>query len=87
MKLDKIDKRILEKVVELAECQAAVIAKDLAGLRTKTVIRGWINLPDPPGAGNPDRDKGRWKVFVTITPYGLELLRRDCRSNEEVGSS
>jgi len=87
MKLDKIDKRILEKVVELAECQAAVIAKDLAGLRSESVIRARINSLDLLGAVIQDRTKERGKVFVTITPYGLELLRRDCRSNEEVGSS
>lgn len=79
MKLDEIDKQILEKVDEFSGCQPAFIAKEI-GKRSKPAIRERINALDVQGAVLQDREKERGKVFVYITPYGKELLGQDRRS-------
>ena len=82
MKLDEIDKQILEKIEEFSGCQPAFIWKEI-GRRSKQVIRARINALDIQGAVLQDRGKERGKVFVYITPYGKELLEQDrCPTKE-----
>jgi 16S rRNA C1402 (ribose-2'-O) methylase RsmI len=82
MKLDEIDKHILEKIEEFSGCQPAFIAREI-GRRSEQIIRGRINALDTQGAVLQDRQKERGKVFVYITPYGKELLEQDCRPATE----
>lgn len=82
MKLDEIDKQILEKIEEFSGCQPAFIARGI-GRRSENVIRGRINALDVQGAVLQDRAKERGKVFVYITPFGRELLEQDRRPAAE----
>lgn len=79
MKLDEIDKKILEKIEEFSGCQLHAIAKAFGDMRSEVTVRARINALDIQGAVLQDRQKERGKVFVYITPYGKELLEQDRR--------
>lgn len=83
MKLDEIDKKILEKIKENSGCQLTVIANALRDKRSEATVRARINALDIRGAVLQDRQKERGKVFVSITPFGQELLEQDRRPAAE----
>lgn len=74
MKLDKIDIRILEAVKRISGCQVNEVLSLLGGVRSGTQLRARLNALDVQGCVFLDRQSEAGKVFVSITPFGMETL-------------
>lgn len=82
---DEIDLKILETIERLSGAPKKDIMKACQPFREFSTIRRRIAALDIQGAILQDRTKEKGRVFVSITPYGREVLAagRDCCPTKE----
>lgn len=82
---DEIDLKILEAVERLSGAPKAEILKACRIDRERTSVSRRIDALDIQGAVLQDKTKEKGRVFVSITPYGLQILaagRNRCPTKE-----
>ena len=83
--LDEIDFEILDTVKRLSGAPKAEILKCCTVDRLPSTIGRRIDNLDALGAVIQDKAKEKGRVFVSITPYGLQILaagRNRCPTKE-----